>query len=247
MATTVLNSHPKPRAPATPTDVLPTDAAQLYTHIHPILVLSLYALQFPSIVADPVPALATALVPLGILQIAYVAICLPPTGGTATPVVDKKKPGSGAGEKGKKGGMRGTIIVRLLPGFLSLIVASIVIAPLLAAILVLFGAPLTTHHAHTLLAAAHISFLATLPLVYVHGVDGAAWRDIIALLRPVDEVYGGMIGGVVGAWLGAVPIPLDWDREWQKWPVTIVSGAYVGWAVGKMVGGFLKGRKIAFE
>ncbi|OAG03349.1 glycosylphosphatidylinositol anchor biosynthesis protein 11 [Paraphaeosphaeria sporulosa] len=243
MATTVLNSHPKPRAPATPTDVLPTDAAQLYTHIHPILVLSLYALQFPSIVADPVPALATALVPLGILQIAYVAICLPPTGGTATPVVDKKKPGSGAGEKGKKGGMRGTII----PGFLSLIVVSIVIAPLLAAILVLFGAPLTTHHAHTLLAAAHISFLATLPLVYVHGVDGAAWRDIIALLRPVDEVYGGMIGGVVGAWLGAVPIPLDWDREWQKWPVTIVSGAYVGWAVGKMVGGFLKGRKIGFE
>lgn len=118
MATTVLNSHPKPRAPAPPTDVLPTDTAQLYTHVHPILVLSLYALQFPSIVADPVPALATALVPLAILQIVYVAICLPPTGGTATPVVDKKKVGGvggGSGEKGKKGGVRGTIIVRLVP------------------------------------------------------------------------------------------------------------------------------------
>ena len=112
---TVLTSHTKPRTPAHPTDVLPTDTAQLYTHIHPILVLSLYALQFPSIVADPVPALATALIPLSILQIAYVAICLPPTGGTATPVVDKKKPGGGSGvaEKGKKGGVRGTIIVRL--------------------------------------------------------------------------------------------------------------------------------------
>lgn len=112
MAATVLSSHPKSRAPAYPTDLLPTDTAQLYTHIHPVLVLSLCALQFPSIVADPVPALATALIPLAILQIAYVAICLPPTGGTATPVVDKKKPGSGFAEKGRQGSVTGTIIVR---------------------------------------------------------------------------------------------------------------------------------------
>jgi phosphatidylinositol glycan class F len=134
------------------------------------------------------------------------------------------------------------------PAFLSLTVAAILATPLLAAILILFGAPLTTHHAHTLLAAAHISLLSTLPLVYVHGVDGAAWRDIIALLQPVDEVVGGMLGAVMGAWLGAVPIPLDWDREWQKWPVTIVTGAYMGWAVGRMAGGFvLKGKTITFE
>jgi phosphatidylinositol glycan class F len=82
--------------------------------------------------------------------------------------------------------------------------------PLIAGILVLFGAPITTHHAHTLLCAAHISLLTTLPLVYVHGVNGETWREIIALLRPIDEVYGCMIGTVFGAWLGAVPIPLDW-------------------------------------
>ena len=84
-----------------------------------------------------------------------------------------------------------------------------------------------------------------------------------------------MIGTVFGAWLGAVPIPLDWyvdmfsatlqdgrevkwlreamltcyrDREWQKWPVTIVTGAYIGFAVGKLVGGtVLKGKKIMFD
>lgn len=134
------------------------------------------------------------------------------------------------------------------PGFLSLMIASVVATPLLSAILVLFGAPLTTHHAHTLLAGAHISFLAIIPLVYVHGVEGATWREIIALLRPVDEVYGAMIGTVVGAWLGAIPIPLDWDREWQKWPVTIVTGAYAGYVVGKLLGGtVVKGRKIMFE
>ena len=38
------------------------------------------------------------------------------------------------------------------------------------------------------------------------------------------------------------------DREWQKWPVTIVTGAYIGYAVGKLLGGtLLKGKKIMFD
>lgn len=96
------------------------------------------------------------------------------------------------------------------PAFLSLLLAFLAATPVLTATLILFGAPITTHHAHTLLCAAHLSLLATLPLVYAHGVDGETWRDIVALLLPVDEVYGGMIGTFLGAWLGAVPIPLDW-------------------------------------
>lgn len=53
------------------------------------------------------------------------------------------------------------------------------------------------------------------------------------------------LGACVGAWLGAIPIPLDWDREWQKWPVTIVAGLYIGAVVGKLAGGFLcKGMKM---
>jgi len=31
----------------------------------------------------------------------------------------------------------------------------------------------------------------------------------------VKWTYFGAIGTLVGAWLGAAPIPLDWDREWQ--------------------------------
>jgi phosphatidylinositol glycan class F len=84
--------------------------------------------------------------------------------------------------------------------------------------------------------------------VYVHGVDGQTWREVVSLLLPGDEVFGGLVGTCVGAWLGAVPIPLDWDREWQKWPVTIVTGAYIGFAIGKLVGGTIgKGRKIMFD
>ena len=55
---------------------------------------------------------------------------------------------------------------------------------------------------------------------------------IAGAYAPLDEVFGGALGAVLGAWLGAVPIPLDWDREWQKWPVTIVVGLYMGYALG---------------
>lgn len=77
-------------------------------------------------------------------------------------------------------------------------------------ILVLFGAPLTTHIPHTILAAAHISYLAAVPVIYAFGVDGAKWRELVALMVPADEVFGAAVGTLVGAWAGAVPIPLDW-------------------------------------
>ena len=47
---------------------------------------------------------------------------------------------------------------------------------------------------------------------------------------------------------GKVELTWNRDREWQKWPVTIVTGAYIGFAVGKLVGGTIaKGRKIMFD
>lgn len=33
---------------------------------------------------------------------------------------------------------------------------------------------------------------------------------------------------LLGAWLGAVVIPLDWDRPWQVWPVPCCLGALAG-------------------
>ena len=85
-------------------------------------------------------------------------------------------------------------------------------------------------------------------MIYVHGSDGKKWREVASAYSPIDEVFGGAVGCFLGAWLGAVPIPLDWDREWQKWPVTIVTGAYMGYVVGKMVGGWvLKGKRIELD
>lgn len=105
----------KPRPPATPIDILSNETAKIYTHIHPFLILTLYTYQFPSIVADPVPALTNTLLLLGALQIVYAAICLPPTGGGTATVVkrkpgEKKKPGPGKLETS----INGRVIVSLV-------------------------------------------------------------------------------------------------------------------------------------
>jgi phosphatidylinositol glycan class F len=98
-STTVINANATSKvqpSTAPPIEPLKNDMARLYTQIHPILVLSVYALKFPALVADPVQTLLVTLVPLAVLQIAFVAICLPPTGGT--PSIRNKKPGE---KKGK--------------------------------------------------------------------------------------------------------------------------------------------------
>lgn len=40
---------------------------------------------------------------------------------------------------------------------------------------------------------------------------------------------------MVGGWFGAIPMALDWDREWQKWPCTVLWGAVLGWGIGRLV------------
>ena len=35
-------------------------------------------------------------------------------------------------------------------------------------------------------------------------------------------------GGVIGAWCGALVIPLDWDRWWQEWPISCCFGSMFG-------------------
>lgn len=67
-------------------------------------------------------------------------------------------------------------------------------------------------------------------------------------MLPFDGVWGASVGTALGAWLGAVPIPLDWDRDWQKWPITIVAGMYGGAIVGSLAGRWLlRGKRMEFS
>ena len=74
------------------------------------------------------------------------------------------------------------------------------------------------------------------------------WREIVTLSLPFDEMWGGVVGTIVGTWLSEAAIPLDWDRDWQKWPVPLVVGAYAGWSGGRLVGEFVvKGWRVPME
>ena len=67
------------------------------------------------------------------------------------------------------------------------------------------------------------------------------WHRVLLLgggaFHPVDFVwFGGAWGAALGAWAGAMPIPLDWDRPWQRWPVSCVLGTAMGAMAGSTVG-----------
>ena len=51
----------------------------------------------------------------------------------------------------------------------------------------------------------------------------------------VELLYCNAMGALIGAWFGAFPIPLDWDRPWQIWPITCSIGLCIGAGIGNLV------------
>ncbi|MCJ1271024.1 Glycosylphosphatidylinositol (GPI) anchor assembly protein [Lobaria immixta] len=194
-----------------PINALSTDVARVYTTIHPFLLLSLYYFSFPSLVSDPVLVLQNSLLPLSVLQLGYVVTCLP-TSGSSSPIPPAPSKASKPGQRKRPSPARQNVGLggKIVPALLSLLLTILLASPLFTIILILFGAPLTTHFFHNLLCATHMVLLAVLPLFYVYGVEAKLWREITSASLPFDEVWGGTVGTLVGAWLGAIPIPLDW-------------------------------------
>lgn len=125
--------------------------------------------------------------------------------------------------------------------FFSTILSAILtmfLMPFIAVILVLFGAPVSILQQETILASFHITILAVQPMISELGLESGAWFQALGLQFPWTDVYAGALGTVGGAWLGAVPIALDWDRPWQTWPITIIIGAYSGCIAGTLFGFF---------
>ncbi|KAK4556878.1 Glycosylphosphatidylinositol (GPI) anchor assembly protein [Recurvomyces mirabilis] len=233
---------------AQPISILSTQSALFFANLQPILLLGTLLFNFRSLVADPVGTLLGLAPTIAIVQTLYCVICLP----IAAQVEEAgrkaaSKTGAGVGVKKKstKTAQDPDIWAKLVPAFLSMTLTLVLSTPLLYIFTVLFGAPLMTHNAHTLLLALHLALLVTPHLYYVHGLDAQTWLRVASLQLPLDETYGLSLGALAGAWMGAVPIPLDWDREWQKWPVTVVIGMYIGAVVGKLLGGYVvKGWRI---
>lgn len=106
-------------------------------------------------------------------------------------------------------------------------------------IAVLYGAPLTesfseTFHLATLLAATTV-----MPCLTIIGADAAALVRVFAHNKPELGleccVWITTSSSIVGAWFGAFPIPLDWDRPWQAWPVSCIIGTLLGYGMGLLI------------
>jgi len=117
-------------------------------------------------------------------------------------------------------------------------------------VLVMFGAPISTHIWQTGLLAFIIAILTAFTPAFVLGppslssdtpslINRLTWTRLFAELTPKNAIEYAIVcpavGTFVGSWLGAIPIALDWDRPWQAWPLTPLLGSIGGYSIGALV------------
>ncbi|KFO92136.1 Phosphatidylinositol-glycan biosynthesis class F protein [Buceros rhinoceros silvestris] len=106
-------------------------------------------------------------------------------------------------------------------------------------VIVLYGAPLSESVAETFLLAVLLSTFTTLQCLCVLGPNVPAWMRVFSKNGATSVWESSLqitaMGSVLGAWLGAFPIPLDWDRPWQVWPISCSLGATLGYTAGLII------------
>ncbi|KAI9020792.1 GPI biosynthesis protein Pig-F [Phycomyces nitens] len=107
---------------------------------------------------------------------------------------------------------------------------------------ILFGAPLLAKFYNTLVFSAYLAILSIFPAFIAIVTPGkpSGWSKIFLQHCPTttSEIYGytQAVCTFSGAWIGAIVLPLDWDREWQAWPISCVISTFLGHAVGVVAG-----------
>ena len=121
-------------------------------------------------------------------------------------------------------------------GTLSLLVSILVCG----AISLAYGAPAASLPTRTLLWSIYLGSMAFTPLAIASGYSISNWVALLWGSLPRRQVQNHVamtlqatcLSTCVGAWLGAIPIPLDWDRPWQVWPISCVYGSIAGYLFG---------------
>lgn len=105
-------------------------------------------------------------------------------------------------------------------------------------VVVCFGAPALSQHWETSSFASLLVVLTVLPIVLIYGPETDGYGGLVHVLfsdqnelklsDPLGhQLFVNCCGAVVGSWIGAFPIPLDWDRSWQKWPISCAVASLV--------------------
>ncbi|XP_049951817.1 phosphatidylinositol-glycan biosynthesis class F protein [Schistocerca serialis cubense] len=106
------------------------------------------------------------------------------------------------------------------------------------AIAILFGAELFNKHEETFMFSSLLTVLTIFPSC-LH-LESQAAVNLLFGVHPAGDAVGQLLlrnlqFTLLGAWLGAFVIPLDWDRPWQEWPIPCCVGALLGYITGNIV------------
>lgn len=104
---------------------------------------------------------------------------------------------------------------------------------------VLFGAPFYSAQEETFMFSVLLTILVVLPLILNLGLDSTisilSSASVFVEKDGLSTIFSIAIRFVLfGAWLGAVVIPLDWDRPWQAWPIPCSFGAMIGYVISQV-------------
>lgn len=106
-------------------------------------------------------------------------------------------------------------------------------------IAVLYGAPFFENISQTFHFGALLASTAVFPGLCILGLNVSNWIRVFsqngADLGPESVIQISAVTSIVGAWIGAFPIPLDWDRDWQEWPITCMVGNLLGYMTGLVI------------
>lgn len=102
-------------------------------------------------------------------------------------------------------------------------------------VFVLLGAPIT---ASTFgMVGVHAATTA-LPLALAAGITGDSLVTFLlqsTWTRQQRTIVIPALACLLGSWMGALVIPLDWDQPWQPWPISSTYGCLAGGLAGSIV------------
>lgn len=137
----------------------------------------------------------------------------------------------GTAKKAKTDNLKASTILKAI----AMLLFSVIIFYIVA---VMFGAPLFSSQEQTFMFSLLLTTLVVLPLLLNVGLNAT-----VSILSTADvfekDAFNSVMSIAVrfalfGAWLGAVVIPLDWDRPWQEWPIPCSLGALIGHGVSQL-------------
>jgi phosphatidylinositol glycan class F len=118
---------------------------------------------------------------------------------------------------------------------------------------VLMGAPILTDVIRTLLFSIYIVLIGFTPIIFhakgnLKEIYDFVCQNELCLIKSNSRKFFFMRnliwGTIIGAWLGAIPIPLDWDRWWQQWPITCLVSSTIGAGLSIIISYLWKRQKI---